>query len=69
MKRWGFGGQPASHGTEKSHRSHGSIGACQDPGRVLPGKKMAGRVGNKLRTQQNNQVYIIVVLHNSEFLN
>ena len=39
MKRWGFSGQPASHGNTKKHRAHGSIGQCQDPGRVFKGKK------------------------------
>jgi len=47
MKRWGFKGQPASHGASLSHRSTGSIGGCQDPGRVWKGKKMPGRMGNK----------------------
>ena len=46
MKRWGFSGSPASHGVKDTHRSPGSIGA-QGYGRVLPGKKMAGRYGNK----------------------
>ena len=56
MKRWGFSGQPASHGAEKVHRSHGSMGGCQDPGRIIPGKRMAGRMGGKVRTQQNLMV-------------
>lgn len=56
MKRWGFAGQPASHGVSVVHRSAGSIGQCQDPGRVLPGKKMAGRMGFDNRTVQNLQV-------------
>ena len=43
MKRWGFRGLPASHGHSLSHRSHGSTGQCQEPGRVFKGKKMAGR--------------------------
>jgi large subunit ribosomal protein L3 len=46
MKRWGFHGSPASHGVKDTHRSPGSIGA-QGYGRVIPGKKMAGRYGNK----------------------
>lgn len=46
MKRWGFSGAPATHGVKDTHRSPGSIGA-QGYGRVLPGKKMAGRYGNK----------------------
>ncbi|KAK9462557.1 mitochondrial 54S ribosomal protein uL3m [Lipomyces oligophaga] len=53
MKRWGFKGLRASHGTTLKHRSGGSIGANQDPGRVLPGKKMAGRMGGKSSTTQN----------------
>jgi large subunit ribosomal protein L3 len=53
MKRWGFGGQPGSHGTERKHRSPGSIGsgALPDKG-VLPGKKMAGHMGHVRRTVQ-----------------
>ncbi|KAI9030414.1 translation protein [Hyaloraphidium curvatum] len=47
MKRWGFKGLPASHGVSLKHRSGGSIGANQDPGRVWKGKKMAGKMGNK----------------------
>ena len=57
MKRWGFSGLPASHGTTKKHRAHGSIGNSQDPGRVFKGKKMAGRMGNRLRTVKNALVY------------
>mmetsp|Transcript_18732 Transcript_18732/g.47628 ORF Transcript_18732/g.47628 Transcript_18732/m.47628 type:complete len:392 (-) Transcript_18732:38-1213(-) len=57
MKRWGFKGGPASHGTSKAHRTHGSTGACQDPGRVFKGKKMAGRMGHKFRTTKNLQVF------------
>ncbi|KEI36397.1 uncharacterized protein L969DRAFT_91045 [Mixia osmundae IAM 14324] len=53
MKRWGFRGLRASHGVSVSHRSHGSTGQHQDPGRVFPGKKMAGHMGNRTRTQQN----------------
>lgn len=45
MKRWGFGGLRASHGVSISHRSHGSTGQCQDPGKVFKGKKMAGQMG------------------------
>lgn len=47
MKRWGFGGQPASHGASKSHRLPGSIGQRKTPGRVFKGKKMAGHMGCK----------------------
>jgi len=57
MKRWGFSGQPASHGNTKKHRAHGSIGQCQDPGRVFKGKKMAGRMGGRNRTVQSVYVY------------
>ena len=53
MKRWGFRGQPATHGTSKAHRSPGGTGACQDPGRVWKGKKMAGRHGNRRATVQS----------------
>jgi len=53
MKRWNFRGLRASHGVSVSHRSHGSIGQHQDPGRVFPGKKMAGRMGNERCTLQN----------------
>ncbi|CAH6721959.1 54S ribosomal protein L9, mitochondrial [[Candida] jaroonii] len=56
MKRWGFAGLPATHGVSKAHRSHGAMGGNQDPGRVLPGKKMAGRMGGKSCTVFNNQV-------------
>ncbi|PVU89935.1 hypothetical protein BB561_005108 [Smittium simulii] len=47
MKRWGFGGGRASHGVSLAHRTPGSIGQNQDPGRVFPGKKMPGRMGNQ----------------------
>ncbi|CAA7271625.1 unnamed protein product [Cyclocybe aegerita] len=53
MKRWGFHGLAASHGVSISHRSSGSTGQHQDPGRVFPGKKMAGRMGNVRITTQN----------------
>lgn len=56
MKRHGFGGLPASHGVSISHRSHGSTGQNQDPGRVFKGKKMAGRMGGTQVTVQNLQV-------------
>ena len=57
MKRHNFGGLRASHGVSISHRSHGSTGQCQDPGRVFKGKKMAGQYGNKQITCQNIEVY------------
>ncbi|WVN86877.1 50S ribosomal protein L3 [Cryptococcus depauperatus CBS 7841] len=53
MKRYGFRGLKASHGTSVKHRSGGSIGQNQDPGRVIPGKKMPGHMGNRPRTTQN----------------
>lgn len=56
MKRHNFGGLPASHGVSVSHRSPGSIGQRQTPGRVFPGKRMAGRMGNERRTIENLQV-------------
>ena len=56
MKRHNFGGLRASHGVSISHRSHGSTGNSQDPGRVFKGKKMAGQMGNRQRTVQNLQV-------------
>ena len=57
MKRWGFSGQPASHGNSLTHRAMGSAGASQGSGsRVLPGKKMAGRMGAENHTVQNLRV-------------
>jgi large subunit ribosomal protein L3 len=56
MKRYGFKGQPASHGVSKSHRGMGSSGQCQDPGKVWPGKKMPGRMGGKRVTQSKMKV-------------
>ncbi len=56
MKRWGFGGLRASHGVSISHRSHGSTGQCQDPGKVFKGKKMAGHMGASRVTMQNLEV-------------
>ena len=56
MKRHNFGGLRASHGVSISHRSHGSTGQCQDPGRVFKGKKMAGQMGDVHKTLQNLQV-------------
>jgi large subunit ribosomal protein L3 len=56
MKRWGFGGLRATHGVSVSHRSLGSTGNRQDPGRVFKNKKMAGQMGDKLRTQQNLEI-------------
>ena len=56
MKRWNFGGLRATHGVSVSHRSHGSTGQRQDPGKVFKNKKMAGHMGDKNRTQQNLEV-------------
>ena len=56
MKRWNFGGLRATHGVSVSHRSHGSTGQCQDPGKVFKGKKMAGHMGSARVTTQNLQV-------------
>jgi len=56
MKRWNFGGLRATHGVSLSHRSHGSTGNRQDPGRVFKGKKMAGHMGDRQRTQQNLEI-------------
>ena len=59
MKRHNFGGLRASHGVSISHRSHGSTGQNQDPGRVFKGKKMAGRMGDKKVTKQNLKVIYV----------
>lgn len=56
MKRHNFGGLRASHGVSISHRSHGSTGQCQDPGRVFKGKKMAGHLGDARVTVQNLEI-------------
>ena len=58
MKRWNFGGLRATHGVSLSHRSHGSTGQRQDPGKVFKNKKMAGHMGAKNRTQQNLEVVL-----------
>ena len=56
MKRYNFAGLRASHGVSVSHRSHGSTGQNQDPGKVFKGKKMAGHMGDKFRTIQNLEI-------------
>ena len=56
MKRHNFSGLRASHGVSISHRAHGSTGQNQDPGKVFKNKKMAGHMGNKLRTMQNIEI-------------
>jgi 50S ribosomal protein uL3 len=57
MKRWGFSGQPRTHGASLSHRSLGGTGARQDPGKTWKGKKMHGHMGNVRRTQQSVVVF------------
>lgn len=57
MKRWGFAGGPASHGTSLAHRVPGSTGGNQDPGKVWKGKKLSGRLGGVRKTVQNCLVY------------
>lgn len=56
VKRHGFHGGRASHGASLTHRGPGSTGQCQDPGRVFPGKKMAGQMGNARRVQQGLEI-------------
>ena len=56
MKRYNFAGLRATHGVSVSHRSHGSTGQRQDPGKVFKNKKMAGHMGSKLRTMQNIEI-------------
>ncbi|HCJ39879.1 MAG TPA: 50S ribosomal protein L3, partial [Halieaceae bacterium] len=56
MKRHNFGGLRASHGVSISHRSHGSTGQCQDPGKVFKGKKMAGHMGAERVTTQGLEI-------------
>eukprot|EP01094_Clydonella_sp_ATCC50884_P021824 TRINITY_DN488_c0_g1_i2.p1 TRINITY_DN488_c0_g1~~TRINITY_DN488_c0_g1_i2.p1 ORF type:complete len:286 (+),score=64.71 TRINITY_DN488_c0_g1_i2:85-942(+) len=68
MKRWGFGGLFATHGVSKAHRSIGSTGQCQDPGKVWKGKKMPGRMGGKKRTQKNLFVHTLHFLSSGVFL-
>jgi large subunit ribosomal protein L3 len=59
MKRHNFGGLRASHGVSISHRSHGSTGQCQEPGKVFKGKKMAGHMGAARNTTQNIEVVAV----------
>jgi len=56
MKRHNFGGLRATHGVSISHRSHGSVGQCQDPGKIFKGKKMAGHMGSTRVTTQNLEI-------------
>ncbi|MEE1940526.1 50S ribosomal protein L3 [Streptomyces sp. TRM 70361] len=59
MKRHGFAGLGAGHGTQRKHRSPGSIGGCATPGRVFKGLRMAGRMGNERVTTQNLTVHAV----------
>ena len=59
MKRWNFRGGDATHGNSLSHRTMGSTGMCQDPGRVFKGKKMPGHMGDERVTTQN--LYVLKV--------
>jgi large subunit ribosomal protein L3 len=63
MKRHGFKGLRATHGVSLSHRALGSIGQCQDPGKVWKGKKMAGRMGGVTCTVQSLEVVKVDSLH------
>ena len=64
VKRWNFSMQDATHGNSLSHRSNGSIGQCQTPGRVFKGKKMSGHMGDRTVTTQNLQVVRVDVEKN-----
>lgn len=64
MKRHGYGGGRASHGAHKVHRSGGSIGQCQSPGRVFKNKKMAGHMGDNMISVQNLKVAVVDVENN-----
>jgi 50S ribosomal protein uL3 len=68
MKRHNFGGMPASHGVSLSQRAIGSVGQCQDPGRVFKGKKMPGRMGTDRVTKQNLRVIKIDIGRNLIFV-
>lgn len=68
VKRWGFAGQSASHGTNKTHRGLGSTGQCQDAGRVFKGKRMHGHMGGHPRVVRNLRVYRIDYERNLVFL-
>jgi len=59
MKKYNFGGGRATHGNSISHRSHGSTGGCQDPGRVFKNKKMAGHMGSEKKTLQNIKIFSV----------
>ena len=68
MKRWNFGGLRATHGVSVSHRSHGSTGQRQDPGKVFKGKKMAGHMGDKFRTMQGLEIVEADIVNNLLYL-
>ena len=68
MKRHNFGGLRASHGVSISHRAHGSTGQNQDPGKVFKNKKMAGHMGDKIRTMQNIEIIKSDPVNNLLFL-
>ena len=68
VKRWGFAGQPRSHGHSRSHRSMGGTGARQDPGKTWKGKRMHGRMGGKRRTVQNVVVFGVDPVRDLVFL-
>ncbi len=68
MKRWNFGGLRATHGVSVSHRSHGSTGQRQDPGRVFKGKKMAGHMGDRFRTTQGLEIVETDLVNNLLYL-
>tara|TARA_B100001996_G_scaffold116469_1_gene88187 strand:+ start:71 stop:781 length:711 start_codon:yes stop_codon:yes gene_type:complete len=68
MKRHNFAGLRASHGVSVSHRAHGSTGQNQDPGKVFKGKKMAGHMGDKIRTIQNIEILKTDLENNLIFL-
>jgi large subunit ribosomal protein L3 len=68
MKRWNFGGLRATHGVSVSHRSHGSTGQRQDPGKVFKGKKMAGHMGDKFRTTQGLEIVESDIANNLLYL-
>ena len=68
MKRYNFGGLRASHGVSVSHRSHGSTGQRQDPGKVFKGKEMAGHMGDKFRTTQGLEIVETDIANNLLYL-
>jgi len=64
MKRWNFSGGRASHGASLSHRSGGSTGCRQDPGKTYKNRKMAGHMGHETVTQKNLKVIRLIPEHN-----